>query len=241
MKEGEVAVVTGVTSGIGEAIAEGLIAAGAIVAGIGRSADKLAATERKLGDRFFPFEVDLSSPEQRNRRFREISERFGAIRALVNNAAEVQYDSPLEIEPERWRALFEVNLHATLDLASMLAPRLTRGGHVVNISSITARFLPNVRFAPYAITKVAMEELTSALRLELDPKGIKVTLVAPGLVDTPIYDKVRGFEKTKAKVKEQVPRWLDSKDVAEAVLWCLSRPEHVVIGELTILPQGQAR
>jgi NADP-dependent 3-hydroxy acid dehydrogenase YdfG len=115
------------------------------------------------------------------------------------------------------------------------------GGHIVNTSSVTTRFLPNERFAPYAVTKSAIDQFHAGLRLELEPRGIKTTLVAPGLVDTPIYDKLDGFEKTRAKIREAIPVWLSADDVAEAIVWALSRPSHVVVGELVLFPQGQAR
>ena len=131
---------------------------------------------------------------------------------------------------------------AGLDLVRTLAPRLTPGaGHVVLLSSVTARFLPNVRFSPYALTKVAVEQLTTALRLELDPLGHRVTLITPGLVDTPIYDKVTGFAATRARISEQVPTWLAPDDVADAIVWSLTRPAHVVVADLVLMPRGQAR
>src|SRR5207244_4498627 len=113
--------------------------------------------------------------------------------------------------------------------------------HVINLSSVTTRFLANARFAPYALTKAAVERFTEALRLELQPLGVKVSLLAPGLVDTPIYDKVSGFEKTRARLTEQVPTWLRAEDVAEAIVWVFEQPEHVLVSELVILPREQPR
>jgi NAD(P)-dependent dehydrogenase (short-subunit alcohol dehydrogenase family) len=142
---------------------------------------------------------------------------------------------------ERWRSLFEVNLFAVMEITKRLAPRMGPGSHVVNVSSVTARFAPNERFAPYAVTKAALDHWHAGLRQELEPRRVKTTLVAPGLVDTPIYDKVKGFERTRGKLREQLPRWLDAGDVADAVLWALGRPDHVCVGEMTLLPAGQVR
>ena len=91
------------------------------------------------------------------------------------------------------------------------------------------------------LTKVAVDRLTEALRLELDPKGMRVSVVTPGLVDTPIYDKVAGFAKTRAKIAEQIPPWLTPADIAEAIIWVLSRPPHVVVSEVALMPVGQPR
>jgi NADP-dependent 3-hydroxy acid dehydrogenase YdfG len=115
------------------------------------------------------------------------------------------------------------------------------GGHVVQISSVTARFLPTAKFGAYAMTKSAVEQLVEALRLELAPRGVRVSSVSPGLVDTPIYDKLDGFSEARAKLRTQVPDWLSSEDVADAVVWILSRPANVVVSELVVMPKGQVR
>jgi len=112
---------------------------------------------------------------------------------------------------------------------------------VVNISSVTARYAPSARFGPYAVTKAALDSFTTMLRLELDPRGVRVTSIAPGLVETPIYDKVEGFSAAREKLAKQIPRWLSAGEVADAIIWVLARPPHVVVGELTLMPSGQAR
>jgi NADP-dependent 3-hydroxy acid dehydrogenase YdfG len=122
-----------------------------------------------------------------------------------------------------------------------VVPLLASGGHIVQISSVNTRNLPNPKFAPYVATKVALEQFTEAMRLELHPRGIKVSQVTPGLVDTPIYDTVKGFQGTQQKIREQVPVWLAPEDVAEAIVWLMTRPQRVVISDLTIMPQGQTR
>jgi NAD(P)-dependent dehydrogenase (short-subunit alcohol dehydrogenase family) len=141
----------------------------------------------------------------------------------------------------RWRALIEMSSLAADELALAISPRISAGGHLINVSSVTARFAPNARFAAYAATKGALERVTEALRLELDPLGVHVTSIAPGLVDTPLYDKVEGFTATRARIAQQVPRWLAADDVADANTWILTRPAHVVVSELVLMPSGQGR
>jgi NAD(P)-dependent dehydrogenase (short-subunit alcohol dehydrogenase family) len=238
---GKVAVVTGVTSGIGAALARRLVSAGATVAGVARSEEKLAQAATALGSALVPVTADLASPPAVGAACDAILKRFDRVDLLVNNAAECVFEPPLALPMDAWRALFEVNVFAAIDLTKRLATRMVAGGHVVNVSSVTARFLPNERFAPYAISKRAVEEWHGAISLELQPRGIKTTLVVPGLVDTPIYAKVSGFDRTREKLKEQIPHWLAADDVADAVVWALGRPAHVVIGEMTLLPLGQAR
>jgi NADP-dependent 3-hydroxy acid dehydrogenase YdfG len=228
MLTGKIAVVTGATSGIGAAVARSLSARGATVIGIGRRPGASIT-------------ADLADPDARALAIEEIAARAEHIDVLVNNAGEAVYAGPLELGARGWRALFEINCLAAVDLAVGLAPRIRTGGHLINVSSVTARFVPSARFAAYAATKGALDRVTEALRLELDPRGVHVTSIAPGLVDTPLYDKVDGFGATREKIARQVPRWLDAADVADAITWILTRPAHVVISELVLMPSGQGR
>jgi NADP-dependent 3-hydroxy acid dehydrogenase YdfG len=240
MPTSKLAVVTGATSGIGAAIAHRLIRDGAAVIGVGRDADALAAEVARSEGRFVGVRADLADPAGRARAIAEIRDLAPRIDALINNAGVAAYAAPGELGATGWRQLFEINLHAATELAVELAPRLT-GGHLINVSSITARFAPNARFAAYAATKAALDHATEALRLELDPLGVHVTSLAPGLVDTPLYDKVAGFAGARDKIAKAVPRWLSADDLADTVMWILSRPAHVVIAELVVLPLGQGR
>jgi NAD(P)-dependent dehydrogenase (short-subunit alcohol dehydrogenase family) len=234
-------VVTGVTSGIGEALAARL--AGRFrVLGIGRSEERLAAGARRHG--FVPITCDLARPDERQQAIAEIvghcEGRGGRLAALVNNAAECVYQTPTGLDEGAWHHLMQVNLLAAVHLVAGLAARL-QGGRLVNVSSVVTRHLPAARFGPYAVSKAALEEWTRAVRLELAPHDVGVTLVAPGLVDTPIYGKVAGAEALQARMREQVPVWLGAADVAEAVAWILEQPARVVVAELVLLPRGQAR
>jgi NADP-dependent 3-hydroxy acid dehydrogenase YdfG len=239
--EGKLAVVTGATSGIGAALARRLYAEGATVIGVGRRRDVLAAEAIHAEGRFIAVCADLADPPARTAAIAELAERAPRIDVLINNAGEAAYASPLELGAAGWRALFEINLHAAVEVAVQLAPRIAPGGHLVNVSSVTARFAPNMRFAAYAATKGALDCATEALRLELDPLGIHVTTIAPGLVDTPLYDKVPGFTTARDKIARQVPSWLTAADIADAILWVITRPAHVVISELVVMPSGQGR
>jgi NAD(P)-dependent dehydrogenase (short-subunit alcohol dehydrogenase family) len=238
---GTCAVVTGATSGIGAAVARRMCAEGATVFGLARRADALAEEAKLAEGRLVPVPVDLADAGARTHAIEMLLARTGRIDVLVNNAGQATFDGPLALGAARWQALFEINLHAAIDLSLALAPRLPRGGHIINISSVTARFTPQPRFAAYAATKAALDRATEALRLELDPRGIHVTTLAPGLCDTPIYDSVEGFDATRERLHKQVPRWLDPSDVADALMWVVSRPPHVVVSDLVLLPSGQGR
>jgi NAD(P)-dependent dehydrogenase (short-subunit alcohol dehydrogenase family) len=181
----------------------------------------------------------LADPEARRRAFSTLPEE--PVQLLVNNAAECVYESPQQVPPERLSRLFEVNVTAAIELTQVVARRMQPGAHVVNLTSVVARHLPAAKFAPYAASKAALDCLSEALRLELHPRGVHVSTVAPGLVDTPIYDKVSGFERVRTKLEEQVPVWLSAADVAETIVWVATRPAHLVVSDLCLLPSAQAR
>ena len=240
--QGQLALVTGVTSGIGAATVRALLAQGMRVIGLGRDAARLEASARGFGGTFRPILADLAAPEARQKAFAELANSAAEpIRLLINNAAECLYDSPLDVPSARLSRLFEINVTAALELTQQVARNMSPGSHIVNVSSVVAQHLPAAKFAPYAATKTALDCLSEALRLELHPRGIHVSTVSPGLVDTPIYDKVEGFERARRKIREQVPAWLTAEDVAEAIVWIASRPPHLVVSELSLLPSAQAR
>jgi 3-oxoacyl-[acyl-carrier protein] reductase len=238
---GKTAVITGVTSGIGEALAARALAEGAHVAGFGRNPERIEAAVARWGDAFLPVRADLARRDERRAAIARVRERFPRVDILVNNAAEVVYATPLGLDSAGWASILETNLLAAIELVQALAPSFGPDAHVVNVSSVNARQILATKFAPYGLTKSALEHFTEGLRLELAPKGVKVSLIAPGLVDTPVYDKVAGFEAPRAALKSQVPEWLSPGDVADAIVWMLTRPTSVVVSEVVIMPRGQAR
>jgi NADP-dependent 3-hydroxy acid dehydrogenase YdfG len=236
---GKLALVTGVTSGIGAATVRALLGREMRVLGVGRDAQRLADASHELGGDFQPLLVDLADPAARRRALAALPEE--PVQLLVNNAAECVYESPQQLPAERLSRLFEINVTAALELVQVVARRMLPGAQIINLTSVVARHLPAAKFAPYAATKAALDCLSEALRLELHPRGIHVSTVAPGLVDTPIYDKVSGFERAKQKIQEQVPVWLSAADVADAIVWIATRPAHLVVSDLSLLPSAQAR
>jgi ribitol 2-dehydrogenase len=234
-------VLSGATSGIGLATARRMIAEGAEVLGIGRSEAKLAEVERELGPRFRPALAELSDATSRARLCERIRRLERPVDIFLSNAAECVYQSSLKLGSSGLRRLFETNVLAAIDLCQVVVPLMRCGSRLLQVSSAAARHLPDAKFAPYAATKGAIEQFTEGLRLELHPRGIHVSLIAPGLVDTAIYDQVPNFEPTRQKIIQQVPIWLSAEDVADAIVWVLARPAHVVVTELVVMPDRQTR
>lgn len=225
------AVVSGATSGIGRALVDRLLDAGWSVTGLGRR------DPERTHPRFRAVRVDLADPADRARALADLP----APDLLVNNAAEITWSPTLAQDLDAWRHMSEVNVFAAIDLCQRLVPRMPDDGIVVNVSSVVAQELPAPPFAPYAVTKQALDLFTASLRMEVAARGLRVARVAPGLVETPIYGTVEGFSGTEARIRQRLPRWLDPDDVAEAVLWIASRPAHVAVADLTLLPRHQER
>ena len=185
---GRLAVVTGGSRGIGEAIASAMVAAGARVIIVSRKADNLAGAVERIGsDRVVPWVMHTGRIEEVASQVEALVEAHGLPEILVNNAATNPYFGPmLDLEWRAWDKTFEVNLKGPFELTRALARRWIQhqtSGSVVNISSIFG-----LRAAPhqgiYGMTKACLVSLTRTLAHELGPHGIRVNAIAPGLIET---------------------------------------------------------
>lgn len=194
-KAERVAIVTGASSGIGEATAHCLAKAGFSVVLAARRADLLdgiVADITAQGGKALSVPTDLSDAEQTSALVRTTLDTFGRVDTLVNNAG---YSPPCALEQldrEAMRHVFDVNLLSGMQLLAELTPvmRQQGGGRVINISSLS-RYVGAPLAGAYAATKGGMEALTACMRLELSPWNIKLSLIVPGFVDTPTFDKSR--------------------------------------------------
>ncbi len=195
LKSERVAIVTGASSGIGEATAHCLAMAGFSVALAARRADlldRIVSDIRKGGGKATSVPTDLSDAEQTSALVRTTLDVFGRVDVLVNNAG---YGPPFALEQMNrtaMRHVFDVNLLSGMQLIAELAPimRGQGGGRIINISSLT-RYVGAPLAASYAATKGGMEAMTACMRLELSPWNIQLSLIVPGFVDTPTFDKSR--------------------------------------------------
>jgi NAD(P)-dependent dehydrogenase (short-subunit alcohol dehydrogenase family) len=195
LKSERVAIVTGASSGIGEATAHCLAKAGFSVVLAARRADLLdrIVSEIKAGGaKAMSVPTDLSDAEQTSALVRTTLDVFGRVDVLVNNAG---YGPPFALEQMNrtaMRHVFDVNLLSGMQLIAELAPimRGQGGGRIINISSLT-RYVGAPLAASYAATKGGMEAMTACMRLELSPWNIQLSLIVPGFVDTPTFDKSR--------------------------------------------------
>ena len=190
-----VAIVTGASSGIGEATAHCLAKAGFSVVLAARRADLLDSIVEDInaqGGKALSVPTDLSDAEQTSALVQAALDAFGRVDVLVNNAG---YGPPYALEQMDRRAMrhvFDVNLLSGMQLIAELTPTMREqgGGRIINISSLS-RYVGAPLAAAYAATKGGMEALTACMRLELSPWNIEFSVIVPGFVDTPTFDKSR--------------------------------------------------
>jgi NAD(P)-dependent dehydrogenase (short-subunit alcohol dehydrogenase family) len=186
--EGQIVIVTGASSGIGEAAARRLAGEGATVVMAARRADRLEALKRKIesaGGRALAVASDVTSPQDRERLVQETMRAFGRIDGLVNNAGYGQR-GPIELVPvEAIRQNFETNLFSLIALTQLVIPimRAQQSGRIINISSVAGRIARPLS-SVYDATKHALEAISDGMRGELAPFGITVVVIEPGFIIT---------------------------------------------------------
>jgi short-subunit dehydrogenase len=189
------AIVTGASSGIGEATARRLAENGFDVAIIARRKDRLEALAmeiEKAGGRAIPIAADLADEQATARAALEALEALGRIDLLVNNAGYSPGRAIEQITRQELRHIFDVNLFSALQLIGAVTPQMRSQGSglIINLGSV-AGLIPAPLAISYATTKIGLHAATDALRLELAPFGIRLSLVIPGFVDTAVFDNAR--------------------------------------------------
>ncbi|MGN6384486.1 MAG: SDR family NAD(P)-dependent oxidoreductase [Dyella sp.] len=243
---GKVALVTGASSGIGEATAIALAEEGARVAVTARRRDRLqrlAAELAALGAEPLVLEADLLDEAQAQRVVRDTEAHFGRLDVLVNNAGVMYLEPVAEADLGRWRQMLELNVLSLIASTQAALPGMTarHDGHIVNISSTAGR-IANPNAAAYSATKFGVVAFSEALRREVYKHGIRVSVIEPGVVQTELRDHI-GHAATKDALNAWVDsmRQLQSRDVAEVIAFCVTRPPHVNINEILMRPTDQER
>ena len=231
------ALVTGASSGIGEACARTLSGNGAKVILTGRNQKKLEQLSKETGGIFLT--ANLSISEDVVSLFEAID---GSIDILVNNAGVAPKASIIDGDIEAFQTLLNVNVLALTHCCQLALKKFDpkNGGQIVNISSMSGhRVPPSGGF--YAATKFAVRAVTEALRYELKSKGNKtrVTMISPGFVDTPLLENYfRGDEETLSALRQDI-EMLKPQDIAQTLIHILETPKHVEIGDVMMRPSDQ--
>ena len=233
---GKTAVVTGASSGIGAATARALAAAGARVAAGARRTERLA----ELGEEVVALELDVTDAASCERFVQQAVDALGGLDLIVNNAGLALGRDPFwESSEQDEAAVVETNVAGLLRMTRLCLQHVRDGGHIVNIGSIAGRQAYE-NAAVYVASKFAVRGFTYALREDLLGRPIRLTLVDPGLVETSFSTvRFRGDTDKAKEVYERVEP-LTPDDVAECVVFALTRPPHVNIDELVIKALAQS-
>jgi len=233
---GRVAAITGAASGIGLECARALLEAGATVILIDRAEGRLSEACGNLGPRAVPLVVDLSRPEQVDGMAARIVERTGQIDIFHANAGSYVGGEVVEGDPDAWDRMLNLNINAAFRSVRAVLPQMVKQGRgdIIFTSSI-AGLVPVVWEPIYTASKHAVQAFVHTVRRQVAKHGIRVGAIAPGPVVTALVS-----DWPKEKLEEELAKGglIEPKEVAEAVLFMLTRPRNVTIRDLVILPQS---
>jgi 3-hydroxy acid dehydrogenase / malonic semialdehyde reductase len=240
--EGFTALVTGASSGIGLACAERFIKDGATVAAVARRADRLTALAERLGPRLLPIPLDITDREAMTRTLTGTGGPIPPLDILVNAAG-----MALGLEPahrasiDDWDRMIDTNCRALVFATRLALPGMVaRGrGHIVNIGSVAGNY-PYPGGNVYGATKSFVRQFSLAIRSDLLGTPVRVTNVEPGMCDTEFSTVRFAGDKARADKVYAGMTPLSAADVADVVAWCVSRPAHVNVNTIEVMPVQQA-
>ena len=242
--DGKVAVITGASSGIGEATAEALAAEGAAVVVAARREERLKDLVGRIngdGGKALAFACDVTDEQQAHALIRRGRDEFGRVDVLVNNAGVMQLSKIQRGLSDEWRTMFEVNVLGLLYAtdAAIEVMKEQGAGHLVNISSLASRGT-RPGLGVYSGTKMAVNGISESLRQELLEDNIRVTMVEPGVVQTELPDHITDEEAREglSGLLENLDP-LQAEDIANAIVYVVTQPERVSINEILIRPSQQ--
>ena len=243
---GRVALVTGASSGIGEATAVALAEAGAAVAIGARRKDRLDALAARLRDggaSVLQLDLDVTDEQACADAVRRTREELGGLDVLVNNAGVMLLGTILGADTEDWRRMLDTNVLGLLYMTHAAIEGMVEqgSGDVVNISSVAGR-TARKGAGVYNASKWAVNAFSESLRQEVTGRGVRISLVEPGAVATELTSHITQPEaKAEMQRAHASMRPLDSQDIARAVVYLVSQPPHVAINEMLIRPTDQER
>ncbi len=242
----KVVIITGATSGIGEATARLLATEGAITVLAGRRAerlDRLRGEIEKSGGQAMSVETDVTKFDDTRRLIDTVHKKYGRIDILFNNAGVMLLGPVLDADVTDWQRMIDTNLYGLIWCTHAVLPHMVKqgSGHIVQTSSVAGR-TANSGSAVYNLTKWGVNAFTEALRRELVESKIRTTIIEPGLVATELREHI-----TNREAKDRVNEWAESvrqlqaEDIANAVLYAVTQPSHVDVNEILIRPTDQQR
>jgi NADP-dependent 3-hydroxy acid dehydrogenase YdfG len=238
---GKTVIVTGASSGIGEATARLLAQHRCNVVLAARREDRLNSLAAELGEGTLAVPTDVTDPTACEELVSRAVGDFGSVDILVANAGLGLYCSIAEADPEDWRRMFEVNVLGVLYVTRAAVRHMFgRGsGDVIFVSSLAGRRVPGADGAVYAATKHALTAVAEGLRMEVHKEGIRVITIEPGLVRTEFPESSYPSAREYYAQREYSP--LEAEDIAEAVLYAVEQPPRVSVNEILLRPTEQPK
>ena len=242
--DGKVAVVTGASSGIGEATAEALAAEGAAVVVAARREDRLTDLVERIRSadgRVLAAVCDVTEESQAHGLIRKAQEEFGSVDILVNNAGVMLLSKVGKGLSDEWRQMFDVNVMGLLYATDAAIEVMKRqgGGHLVNVSSVAGRKVTRDASGVYAGSKHAVGAISEGLRQDLLEDNIRVTIVEPGAVETELATHITDQEARESIGGLAQIEILQSEDIANAIAYAVTQPARVSVNEILIRPTHQ--
>jgi len=234
---GKSVLVTGASSGIGQALALAAGAAGARVFVHGRDTDRLRDVAARIGDDAAWHAADLTDPAAVDGLARAAVATLGRIDILLANAGLYVPGDAAEGDPDAWDALLDVNVKSVFRLVNRVLPAMVarRSGDIVVTSSVSGH--QAIQWEPvYSASKHAIQSFVHGVRRQLAPHNVRIGAIAPGVVLNPLWGM---SDAAEIAARVAAHEGIRSEDVAEAVMFMLTRPAHVTIRDLVILPQNQ--
>jgi NADP-dependent 3-hydroxy acid dehydrogenase YdfG len=247
--QGTVALVTGASSGIGEATARALAAVGAHVAVAARRKDRLDDLVARIagdGGSATAYEVDITADRAPADLVRQVVDGLGRLDTLVNNAGVMLLGPAADAPYDEWRRMVDLNLTALLATTHAALPHLVKAADdeprrvadLVNVSSVAGR-VPRAGSGVYNATKFGVGAFSESLRQEFSSKHLRVSLIEPGAVETELASHVRAEVREAMTKRFAGIERLQAEDIADAVHYVVSRPRHLAINEVLIRPTEQ--
>ena len=243
--DGTTAVVTGASSGIGEATARALAAEGARVALWARRRDRLEQLAKEIGDLASVHEVDVTDADAVRTAVEAVVTDHGAIDVLVNNAGYGSMEPALSADLSQWRTMVDVNVggvlattHAALAYLTAAAQGPRGIADVVTVSSVAGRKVAFPAANVYAATKHAVGAFSEALRQELAEHHVRVGLVEPGLVRSELTEANGASQDAEERLELGL---MEPEDIADAVVYMVTRPRRTAVNEILVRPTEQTR
>ena len=240
---GKVIVITGASSGLGEAAARRLSAEGATVVLGARRAERLGSLSRELGIRggkSLVVATDVTDRAQVQKLVDSAVETFGRVDVLINNAGVMPLSPLANLKVDEWDRMIDVNIKGVLYGIAAALPHMQRqqAGHIINVSSVAGHKV-GPTFAVYSATKHAVRTLTEGLRMEVKPYNIRTTIISPGAVATELLDGISDPETAAANRAYVAKVAVPADSFARAVAFAISQPAELDINEILFRPTNQ--